>query len=97
MLQVEQKGIEDVLFESGKLTKDQLSLVKMESINSGKTVDEILLSRNLATKEDIAKSKGQQLGFEYVDPTAKPIPADVLSKIPEPVGSTYSKIGRAHV
>jgi len=89
MLQVEQKGIEDVLFDSGKLTKDQLSMVKMESINSGKTVDEILLSRNLATKEDIAKSKGQQLGFEYVDPTAKPIPADVLSKIPEPVARRF--------
>ena len=89
MLQVEQKGIEDVLFDSGKLTKDQLSTVKMESINSGKTVDEILISRNLATKEDIAKSKGQQLGFEYVDPTAKPIPADVLSKIPEPVARRF--------
>lgn len=89
MIQVEQKGIEDVLFENGKLSKDQLSMVKMEAINSGKTVDEIILSRNLATEEDIAKAKGQQLGFEFFDPTTKPIPADVLSKIPEPVARRF--------
>jgi type IV pilus assembly protein PilB len=89
MLQVDEKGIEDVLAEQGKLTKEQVSTVKMEAINSGKTAEQILLTRNLASQEDISRARGVQLGFEFINPSSKPVPADVLSKIPEPVARRF--------
>lgn len=89
---VTEKGIEDILFEKGKLAKDKLSMVKMEAVNSGKQAEEIILERNFATLEDIAAARAQLLGIDFVDPTSKPIPTDVLSKIPEPVARRYTLI-----
>lgn len=89
MAQVTEKGIEDILFEKGKLTKDKLSMVKMESVNSGKQPEEILLERNFANIEDITAARADLLGIDFVDPTSKPIPTDVLQKIPEPVSRRY--------
>ncbi|OGY26935.1 MAG: hypothetical protein A2Z11_02655 [Candidatus Woykebacteria bacterium RBG_16_43_9] len=89
MAQVTEKGIEDILFEKGKLTKDKLSMVKMESVNSGKQPEEILIERNFANIEDITAARAQLLGIDFVDPTRKPIPTDVLQKIPEPVSRRY--------
>ena len=92
MPQVTEKGIEDVLFEKGKLTKEKLSMVKMESVNSGKQPEEILLERKFANLEDITSARAELLGISFVDPTAKPIPTDILQKIPEPVARRYTLV-----
>jgi type IV pilus assembly protein PilB len=95
MTQVTEKGIEDILFEKGKLTQDKLSMVKTEAVKSGKQAEEILLDRNFASLEDITQARAALLGIEFIDPTAKPIPTDVLSKIPEPVARRYTLVAFA--
>src|SRR4030042_1884567 len=92
MADVTEKGIEDILLEEGVLTKEKLSTVKMEAINSGKSADQIILSNNLATTEQITKARGTLLGINFVNPSSRPIPADLLNKIPEPVSRRYSLI-----
>ncbi len=92
MSQVTEQGIEDVLFEKGKLTKDKVSMVKMEAVNSGKQAEELLLERNFANLEDITAARADLLGITFVDPTAKPVPTDILQKIPEPVARRYTLI-----
>ena len=92
MSQVTEKGIEDVLFGKGKLTKDKVSMVKMEAVNSGKQAEELLLERNFANLEDITAARADLLGITFVDPTAKPVPTDILQKIPEPVARRYTLI-----
>ncbi|MEX0621592.1 MAG: GspE/PulE family protein [Candidatus Woykebacteria bacterium] len=92
MPEVTEKGVEDILFEQGKLTKDKLSMVKMEAINSGKQPEEVLLERKFSSLEDITSARAQLLGIEFVDPTNKPVAADILSKIPEPVARRYTLI-----
>jgi type IV pilus assembly protein PilB len=92
MVQASEKGIEDVLFENGVLTKDKLSMVKMEAINTGKAPEQIIISHNLANSEQIARARGSVLGIEFVNPAAKPISTDVLAKIPEPVSRRYNLV-----
>lgn len=92
MAQVTEKGIEDVLFEKGKLTKEKLSMVKMEVVNSGKQPEELLLERNFASLEEITSARAELLGISFVDPTSKPIPTDILQKIPEPVARRYTLV-----
>ena len=89
MVQTTEKNIEDVLFEEGKLTKEKVSMVKMEAINTGKQVEDILLEHNFANVEDVTTARGVLLGIDFFSPTSKPIPADVLGKIPEPVARRY--------
>jgi type IV pilus assembly protein PilB len=96
MAQVTEKGIEDILYDEGKLTKDRVSMVKIEAINTGKQAEDILLERNFASLEDISRARGAILGIDFFDPTTKPIPADILGKIPEPVARRYALIPFAY-
>lgn len=92
MATVTEKGLEEILFEKGKLTQDKLSMVKTESVKSGKQVEEILLGRDFATLEDITQARAELLGIDFVDPTGKQVPSDILGKIPEPVARRYTLI-----
>lgn len=83
------KSIEDILFEQGKLPQDKLSLVKLESINTGKSVEDLILGHNFVSLEDLTAARGELLGISYVDPTVKPISGEVLQLIPEPVARRY--------
>jgi len=89
MQEVIEKGIEEILLSQGKLTEDKVSMVKMEAINTGKSIEDILISHNFVGLADIAKARGSILGIEFVDPNAKPIPSDVLGKVPEAVARRY--------
>ena len=84
-----EKGVDDVLFDQGKLPQDKLSLVKLESINTGKAVEELILSHNFVTVEDLTAARGELLGIPYINPAKKPISAEVLQLIPEPVARRY--------
>jgi len=45
--------LEEILFNQGLLTSDQLSGLKLESINSGISVEKILLTHNLVPIDKI--------------------------------------------
>ena len=84
-----EKGVEDVLFEQGKLPQEKVSLVKLEAINTGKPVEELILDHNFVSLEDLTAARGELLGIPYINPTKKPINAEVLQLIPEPVARRY--------
>src|SRR3972149_2945852 len=86
------KGIEDILFDQGKIPQDKLSVVKMEAINTGKPVEDILLEYKFVSIEDIAAAKGALLNIPFIDLTGKAINPEVLQKIPEPVARRYTLI-----
>lgn len=88
-MEVANKSIEDVLFEQKKITADNRSLVKLESVNTGKTPEDIIKEHNFVSSEDLVAAKGTLLGINFYDPTAKPITSEVLSLIPEPVARRY--------
>ncbi len=85
-------SLEDVLFKQGLLRADQLSTIKLESINSGQPVERLLLEHNLVPKDKIAQAKAQLLNVPFVKLEGKGISADVLNLIPEPVARRYTLI-----
>jgi type IV pilus assembly protein PilB len=89
---VSDKGIEDILSEQGKLDGDKLSLVKIESINTGRPVESILLEHNFVSEEDLMKARAELLGIPYINLGDKPIPSEILNLVPEPVARRYSLI-----
>ncbi len=87
--QTGQKTIEDILFKMGFLTADQLSALKLESINSGQPVDKIVVQHNLVPIDKIAQAKAQLLNVPFIKVEGKAIAADVLNLIPEPAAKRY--------
>ena len=92
MEQTAEKGIEDILASEGKLTADKLSQVKLESINSGKPIEDVILEHKFATSDDIISARGKLLNIPFVDPTKKPVSAEVLNRLPEVVARRYTLI-----
>lgn len=86
------KGVEDLLFERGKLTAEKLSSIKLESINTGRSVEEILLEHGLVSNEDLTLSRAELLGIPYIALAGRSIPPEVLSMIAEPVARRYELV-----
>jgi len=89
---VQGSTIEDILFKQGLLTSDQLSSIKLESINSGQNIDKLLLEHNLVSIDKFTQAKAQILNVPFVKMEGKAIPADVLNLIPEPAARRYKII-----
>ncbi len=84
--------IEDILFREGLLTPDQLSTVKLESINSGQPIDKILIQHNLVPIEKITQAKAQLLNVPFVKMEGRAISTDILNLIPEAAARRYTII-----
>lgn len=82
-MELANKGVEDFLFEDGKLSKEQLSALKIESSNTGKDIEDIIKERELVTPEDFAKAKAKYLDLEYINPSLNSIDPEVLDLLDE--------------
>ncbi len=82
-------ALEDILFRQGLLTADQLSAVKLESINSGLSVDKILLQHNIIPADKITQAKAQILNVPFIKLEGKAVSTDVLNLIPEAAAKRY--------
>lgn len=85
-------NLEEILFKQGLLTQDQLSAIKLESINSGVTPEKIILEHNLVTPDRIAAARAEMLHVPYIKLEGKAISAEILNLIPEPVAKRYTLI-----
>lgn len=84
--------IEDILFQKGLLTSDQLSAIKLESINSGQPVERILIQHNIIPIDKITQAKAQLLNVPFIKVEGRAISADILNLIPEPAARRYTII-----
>ena len=84
-------SLEDILFKMGLLSSDQLSQIKLESINSGQSIDKILLAQNLPM-DKILQAKATLLNVPYIKLEGKAVPTDVLNLVPEAAARRYQII-----
>lgn len=84
--------LEEILFRQGLLTTQQISAIRLESINSGQPAEKILLDHNVVPLEKIAQAKAQILNVPFVKLEGKAISADILNLVPEPAARRYRLI-----
>lgn len=92
MMQQASLDIEDILLSQGALKPDQVSAIKLESINSGLPAEILIMEHNLASAEQIALARSQMLGLPYVKLEGRAISPEVLNLIPEAVARRYKLI-----
>lgn len=85
----ERKSLEDILKEKGILTDEQLSLVKLEKVDTDKEVEDIVKSHGWANEDQIFAAKAQLLNVPFVSLEEKEVNREVLSLIPESVARQY--------
>lgn len=85
-------SIEDVLAQQGFLRPDQVSVIKMEAINSGKSTEKIILEHSYTSVETIAQAKALILGIPFIKLEGQAISTEALNLIPEAVARRYKLI-----
>jgi type IV pilus assembly protein PilB len=72
-------NILDALYVKGLLSPDEVNSIKFESINSGKPVEQILLSKSKITQIDLAKVNAEMRGIGFIDLDNIAISSEVLN------------------
>ena len=86
------KTVADVLYEKKLINSDQLSAIKFESVNTGKSIDSIIKDRGYVTSEDYAEAFGKVYGIEFANLTVEQISPELLDKIPLDIAKKYRVI-----
>lgn len=84
--------IAEVLVSQEVLTPDQVEEIRFEEANTGKTFKQILIEREFASEEEIAKAEAILLKVPYVDLNETAISPQALSFLPQAVASTYNLV-----
>lgn len=84
--------IEDILFNQGLINQEQLSSIKLESINSGQSTEKIITEHNLVPADKLAGARAVLLNVSFVKLEGRAIPTDILNFLPEAVARRYMLI-----
>jgi type IV pilus assembly protein PilB len=77
--------VADILQAQGLLTAEQVSDLKMEQIQFGRPIEDIISERALVPPRELAQARAQFWGIPYAELEAMQIPAEVLDLIPQAV------------
>lgn len=92
MFILDQKKFENVLVSLKLLTHDQLDEVKIESVRSGKELDEVIFQNKLVSKEDLVKAKAISVGVPYVDLSSLKVDQNILRNITREWAKKYKAV-----
>lgn len=86
------QSIAEILVAKNVLTPDQGQLVELESINTGRSQEDIILAHRFTTAEQIAPAHAQTLGVGFTNLKDSGISPEVLNFVPETVARRYRVI-----
>lgn len=92
MKKEQKKRIEDLLFETGIMTREQLEWGINEQKRTGKKIEEVLVQKGIITEEDILGALEIQLGIPYMNLEQYDIDYNIASIIPENLARRYTVI-----
>lgn len=86
------KGIEDVLYEKKLITQDQLSAIKFEHVNSGKSVETIIKDRGFVSNSDFVKALADVYNLQFVDLANMKVEPELLELVPSALAKKYAAV-----
>lgn len=92
MLSLDQKKFEEVLVSLKLVTKDQLDSAKIESVRSGKELDDVLLALRILPREDIVKARAISIGVPYVDLSNVKVDQNILKNLSKEMAKKYNAV-----
>ncbi len=86
------KNLADILVKQGALKADQAEKVKLENINTGKPVEEIVAKDKLVSEEALIKAKAEFYNVSFVNLMETPSSPEALALIPKSVAEANNLI-----
>ncbi|MBM4402102.1 MAG: type II/IV secretion system protein [Candidatus Cloacimonetes bacterium] len=85
----EKTDLADILQKQNLISSEQASQVKLEQINTGRDLLELIKERGWVTAKQIVAAQAELLKVPFVDLAKRSIPTEILVKIPESVARHY--------
>lgn len=77
------KNLGEILVNQKIISQDQLEICLLEQKNSTKSLEDIIVEKNFATKKDLSRAKAAQTSLIYIEKiTEQMVDPKLLSKIP---------------
>lgn len=86
------KTLADLLYEKRIINSDQLSAIKFENVNTGKSVEQIIKERGYVNAEDYAEAFGEVYGIQFVTLSAEQADPKILELIPTSLAKKYKLV-----
>ena len=90
------KNLADILVKQGVLNTAQAEKIKLENINTGKSIEEIVNEGKLASEEAMTKSKAEFYNVPFVDLFETPSSPEALALLPKSVAQANKLIPFAY-
>ena len=84
--------MEKLLIDSGKITSDQLDVLKEEAAKSRRPLQDIAVQKNLIDIVALTQIYAEYINIPFVDINPDDIPSAALEKIPERIARQYSAV-----
>ena len=82
----------DALVQEKILTKKEADAACKEAHSGKKSLDQVLLEKNLTTEDQLSELRARLSGFPFVKLKTLNIRKDILNLIPEPIASSHQLI-----
>lgn len=84
--------VADLLYQKKLINPDQLSAIKFENVNTGKSIETIIKERGYVSSEDFAEAFGEVYGIPYVQLNAEQVDPKLLELIPSSLSKRYKVV-----
>ncbi|MFA6096783.1 MAG: ATPase, T2SS/T4P/T4SS family [Candidatus Paceibacterota bacterium] len=91
-MKVDDQQLKIFLIDTNLITKEDLEIALTESRDTGTSLEDVVLKKNLVTEEQLNKLKAYILGIPYVDLKKSEVDPDILKIIPEQVARQYNAV-----
>ena len=88
-MRIDNKQLKDFLLDGEVLESSEIEAVFEESEKSGRLMGDLLLEKNLVSKDELNKLYAYILGTPFVDLSKETIAPEILKMIPEPIAKKY--------
>ncbi|MBC7764641.1 type II/IV secretion system protein [Microbacteriaceae bacterium] len=91
-MRISDETLVKLLNKGGIAIEDQLDALKEESVRLSKSLQDLVLEKQIITEPDLKKIFSAYADIPYIEIDPKDIPQDVLNKIPERIARQYSAV-----
>lgn len=88
-MRISDHALEKLLLDKQKSTDEQLLDLRKEADSTGKTLQEVVTSRNILTDDELTRLYADRIGIPFVAINPKDVTKDIISALPERIARQY--------
>lgn len=88
-MRISDRALEKLLIDKQKSTAEKLAELKNEAKSTGKTLQEVVLSQNVVSDDELTRLYAERVGIPYISINPRDVTKDIISALPERIARQY--------